>query len=143
MRPQATATSRSASGDNASMTAWVSAFLSGKPLSSVRKVNEWQDWAIGRLSAVWNTEAVKQRIRDAWNEWVMAGNVDTKPMPKELKDALNDVYKMADEGATPEACAVVYRSLFRQYPERLWLGDAARAWEDMGRKWDLTKWLNR
>ena len=130
--------SANASSDNASVTAWIAAFLSDKPLSSVRKINEWQDWAIRRLSTGWTPEAVKQRIRDAWSEWLVAGNVDTKAMPKEFLVALNDVYKMADEGASPAACAVVYRSLSRQYPDRVWLADAAIAWEDMGEKWPLT-----
>jgi hypothetical protein len=130
---------RTESSDNASVSAWIAAFLSEKPLSSVRKVNEWQDWAIRKLSTGWTPEAVKQRIRDAWSEWVVGGNVDTKPMPKALLEALNDVYKMADEGASPAACAVVYRSLSRQYPERVWLADAAIAWEDMGEKWPLTR----
>lgn len=80
-------------------------------------------------------DAVKKRIRDAWDEWVAGGNVDLKPMPPELQKAVAEVFHMAQDGATPEACAVVYRSLYRQYPERTWLGDWARRWEHMGDKW--------
>jgi len=117
------------------MTAWVSAFLSEKTLTSVRKINEWQNWAIIKLASGWEPERVKQRIRDAWAEWVEGGNVDTKPMTHELLEELKMVYQMATEGATPETCAVVYRSLARKHPDRHWLLDAARRWEDMGTTW--------
>lgn len=136
MRPQSRTTAPSV--DNASMTAWVAAFLSEKPLTSVRKVLEWQEWAIAKLASGWTPDAVKKRIRDAWVEWVQAGNVDLEPMPPELLKALNDVYKLADEGGTPAQCAVVYRSLARQYPKRLWLADAAAKWEEMDERWTLT-----
>jgi len=129
---------RSETTDNASMTAWVAAFLSEKPLSSARKINEWQVWAIGRLAAGWTPEAVKKRIRDAWVEWVQAGNLDTEPMTPELMKAVADVFKLAAEGGTPAQCAVVYRSLARQYPNRLWISDAAAKWEAMGERWSLT-----
>jgi len=127
------ATSDSAS--NAEIVGWVQAFLTDKPLSSSKKVLEWQEWSIRRLSEGWDVEDVKQRIRDSWAAWVLGGNVDTDTMPMELQKALAEVYQMANEGSTPRHCAVVYRSLSNQYPDRPWLLNAARDWEAMGDVW--------
>lgn len=128
------------SSGNAEVCGWIQAFLTDKPLSSSRKVLEWQNWAIGRLLAGWDPEMVKDRIRSAWSEWVLGGNVDDKPMPEELRKALAEVYRMADEGSSPAECAVVYRSLAIQYPDRPWIFNYAIDLERMGGTWraDLT-----
>jgi hypothetical protein len=128
----------SESTDNASLSAWIAYFLADKPLSSVSKINEWKDWAIAKVASGWTQEAVKKRIREAWVEWVNEGNVDMKPMTPELLAALKDVYNLAYDGGSPAQCAVVYRSLARQYPNRMWIEDAALHWEAMNDRWSLT-----
>jgi len=129
---------RSETTDNASLTAWIAAFLADKPLSSVDKINEWQDWAIAKVMSGWTPEAAKKRIREAWVEWVNEGNVDMEPMTPELLAAVKDVYNLAYDGGSPAQCAVVYRSLARQFPNRLWIADAASHWEAMNERWTLT-----
>ena len=119
----------------ASLLGWVSAFLDSKPITSPRRIIEWQHWARKKLDQGWEVDAVKKRIRDSWDEWVARGKVDLKPLEPELQNALGEVFSMAQDGSTPEQCAVVYRSLARQYPERQWLADWARRWELMGEKW--------
>ena len=57
----------------------------------------------------------------------------TPPTPFQL--ALRDVFKMACDGASPEACAVVYRSLDKQYPGRAWLLTYASEWAALGENW--------
>lgn len=123
------------SSHNAEVCAWIQAFLTDKPLTSSRKVLEWQQWAIAKLSGGWSAEQVKDRIRTAWSEWVLGGNVDTEPMPKDLVAALAETYQMAQDGLSPAQCAVMYRSLYNQYPNRPWLLNAARDLELMGDKW--------
>jgi hypothetical protein len=78
---------------------------------------------------------VREEIEKRWNEWVAGGNVDVTPMPPELQRAVSDVFHMAREGKSPAACAVVYRSLAREYPERHWLERWAKIWEGWGDKW--------
>jgi len=121
--------------ENFAVCSWIQAFLTDKPLSDYRKVAQWQEWAIGRLAAGWDAEQVRQRIRDAWAAWVLGGNVDVEQMPEDLKKAIAEVYQMAHEGMKPAQCAVVYRSLYNQNPDRPWLLNAARDWEAMGESW--------
>ena len=58
----------------------------------------------------------------------------TPPTP--LQRALMDVCKAAWAGASPAVCAVVYRSLAREYPNATWLTKHAVEWEALGERWD-------
>lgn len=113
---------------------WISGFLGSKPLSSPRRIPEWQAWAARRLADGWEHDAIERHIRDAW---ALRGNRDISgpTLPPELRNTLREVYDMAEAGATPAACAVVYRSLARQYPEYPWLADWASRWERAESDW--------
>ena len=115
--------------DWATLARWIEGFLSTKPLTSPRRVVEWQTWAREKLVGGWTPMSVRDHIVGAWKRWVAHGNADTSPLPAALALALKDVYEMAEHGADPKTCAVVYRSLAKEYPQRVWLADAAERME--------------
>jgi hypothetical protein len=131
------------SGFDFSLDAWISGFLSNKPLTSVRKVTEWRTWARAKLKSGWSSPDVRSHIERAWKTWEMGGNIDTVPMEPELMSAVADVFHMAESGSTPAQCAVVYRSLYREYPTRFWLHDWAERWESAGDDWQKVKFPER
>ena len=69
--------------------------------------------------------ARKPYVRPAWQE-----HEPTPTTP--LQQALRDVCGMAMAGKPPKACAVVYRSLAKEYPDRHWLESYAYQWEQLG-----------
>ena len=58
-----------------------------------------------------------------------------KPMPKSLHQGVVQAFRMACDGESPKACAVVYRSLAREFPERQWLAAYAAFWEKLADSW--------
>ena len=114
---------------------WIERFLADKPLSSALAVIQWQAWARKKLDDDWTPESIKAHIFEAWRQLSAAMVVDREPMSPALFKAVADVARMADAGYPPAACAVVYRSLAAENPERQWLRDWAEKWEAMADNW--------
>jgi len=57
-------------------------------------------------------------------------------VPAILAKSLGDVFDMAQQGSSPEQCAVVYRALAKDHPEHArMLNQWAFRWEQMGPFW--------
>lgn len=115
----------------ASTHQWISRFLEDK--TTPRKIVHWHAWALSHMKQGWSRTEIEDRIRKSWHQHTMSR--DMSPLEPELLDVLREVYKLADSGGTPSQCAVVYRSLAKQYPSRDWLSDWADRWEEAGSDW--------
>lgn len=60
---------------------------------------------------------------------------EARTMPASLRAGLVAAFEMALTGSSPAECAVLYRSLFREFPSHRWLARWASRWESFGTAW--------
>lgn len=114
----------------------IRSFLNGKQFSRTTIPEEWCWWASKKLGEGWSDDQIMNHIDRRWREHsslVIQSPPNDSP---DLSKALVDVYEMSNSGATPAQCAVVYRSLYRQFPGEHWLQGWSEKWEKDGERWN-------
>lgn len=138
MRPPSETVAVAEITDIRAIHGWISAFLSERPLSDMRKIAQWQAWAALKLAGGWTAHAVKQRIVDAWAEHagLMGISAETLAPDSPLAKALFEGFDETRHRASPAQLAVLYRALALEHPDHAtWLARYAAIFADMGAEW--------